>query len=59
MIVKVFSCPGQTLSPYSKKGVTVIIAVTGELFVLFAVKAGIFPTPLLGSPILVLLFVHV
>ena len=40
-------------------GVTVIVAVTGELPVLIAMKAGMFPVPLAASPIEVLLFVHV
>ena len=40
-------------------GVTVIIAVTGALVVLTAVKAGIFPLPLAAKPIAGLLFVQV
>ena len=59
MIVKVLSSPGQTFSPFKNVGVTVIIAVTGVLVVLFAVKAGILPAPLLERPILGVLFVHV
>ena len=39
-------------------GVTVIVAVTGTIPVLTAVKAGRLPVPLADSPILVLLLVQ-
>ena len=40
-------------------GVTVIVAVVGEVVALVAVNAGMLPEPLAASPILVLLLVHV
>jgi hypothetical protein len=40
-------------------GVTVIVAVIGEVVALIAVNAGILPEPLAASPIAVLLLVHV
>ena len=40
-------------------GVTVIVAVIGEVVALVAVNEGIFPVPLAGRPIAVLLLVQV
>jgi hypothetical protein len=40
-------------------GVTVIVAVTGDVVALAAVNVGTSPEPLAASPIAVLLFVHV
>ena len=40
-------------------GVTVIVAVIGEVPVLVAVKEGTFPVPLAAKPIVVLLLVQV
>ena len=59
VIVKVLSSPGQTLPSYSNKGITVIVATTGSVVKLVAVKAGILSAPLLERPILGVLFVHV
>ena len=39
-------------------GVTVIVAVIGDVVLLIAVKAGIFPLPFAARPIAVLLFVQ-
>jgi len=39
--------------------VTIIVAVIGEVVLLVAVNAGIFPVPLAASPIKVFEFVHV
>ena len=47
--------PGQL----SAVGVTVIVALIGELVVLVAVNDGTLPEPLAASPMAVLLFVHV
>jgi hypothetical protein len=54
VIVNVFGKPGQPVAD----GVTVIVAVSGALVVLVAVKAGIFPFPLAANPIEVLLLVQ-
>jgi hypothetical protein len=54
VIVNVLGAPGQP----DAEGVTVIVAVTGVLLLLMAVKAGIFPLPLAAKPIEVLLFVQ-
>ena len=51
-MVKVCGVPAHP----SNDGVTVTVAVTGEVPVLVAVKEGIFPVPVAPSPILVLLF---
>ena len=50
--------PSQVTDPLVKWGVIRIVATTGAVPVLFAVKAGIFPVPLAASPILLVLFVH-
>jgi hypothetical protein len=54
VIVKVCGVPAQP----SKEGVTVTVAVTGDVPALTAVKEGILPVPLAASPIEVLLLVH-
>ena len=54
IIVKVSVFPGQPLI----NGVTTIVAVTGVVPVLVAVKLAIFPVPLAAKPMLVLLFVQ-
>lgn len=54
MIVKLCATPEQPLA----EGVTVIVAVTGELVAFTAVKAGIAPVPFAARPIEGLLFVQ-
>ena len=53
-MVNVCGMPGQPAAD----GVTVIVAITGALVALMAVKAIIFPLPDAASPIDVLLFVQ-
>ena len=53
-MVNVWAAPGQPAAD----GVTVIVAVTGALVKLMAVKAGIFPLPEAAKPIVGLLFVQ-
>jgi len=53
-MVKVNGKPGHPKAD----GVTVMVAVTAVLPVLVAVNAAIFPLPLAGKPIEVLLFVQ-
>ena len=57
-MVKVCAVPLQDVAPFVKVGVTVIVAVTGAVLVLVAVKAAILPVPLAASPIDVLLLVQ-
>ena len=54
VMVNVCGMPGQPAAD----GVTVIVAVTGALVALMAVKAGIFPLPEAAKPIVGLLFVQ-
>ena len=54
VMVKVCGVPGQP----AKVGVTVIVAVTGDVVALVAVKAAILPVPLAAKPMLVVLFVQ-
>lgn len=54
VMVKLTGVPGQPLAV----GVTVIVAVIGELVALVAVKAAILPVPLAARPMVVLLFTH-
>ena len=49
---------GVPVQPFAV-GVTVIVAVIGEVVALVAVNGGILPKPLAVRPIDVLLFVHV
>ena len=58
VIVKVDEVPVQLIPPFVYIGVTVMVAVTGELPVLIAVKEGIFPVPLPPNPIEVVVFVQ-
>ena len=53
-MVNVCGIPGHPAAD----GVTVIVAVTGALVKLVAVKDGIFPLPAAPRPIVVLLFVQ-
>jgi hypothetical protein len=57
-MVKVFAGPVQGTEPLVKVGVTVIVAVTGDVPVLTAVNAAILPAPLAPRPIVVLSFVQ-
>lgn len=54
-MVKLTGLPTQPVDD----GVTVIVAVTGALVVLMAVKLAILPVPDAASPIVVLLLVQV
>ena len=58
VIVKLVDGPLQLTVPFVNVDVTVIVAVTGDVPVLVAVKAAMFPLPLAPRPILVVLFVH-
>ena len=58
VMVKVIAVPVQVTPLLVKLGVTVIVAVTGAVPVLVAVKEGILPTPDAASPIDGLLFVQ-
>jgi hypothetical protein len=55
VIVNVVGVP---VHPFAE-GVTVIVAVIGEVVAFVAVNAGTLPEPLAASPMAVLLFVHV
>jgi len=54
-MVKVVGVPVQAFAD----GVTVMVAVMGEVVALVAVNEGILPEPLAVRPMAVLLFVHV
>ena len=58
VIVKVCAVPEQLTPPFVKVGVTVMVAVTGDVPVLIALNDAIFPVPFAARPIVVLLFVH-
>ena len=58
MIVKILAGPAQLVPPLVKVGVTVMVATTGEVVVLMAVKGPILPLPADESPMLVVLLVH-
>ena len=58
VIVKLVVGPVQGTPPLVKVGVTVIVAVTGDVPVLMAVNAAILPVPLANNPIEGVLFVH-
>ena len=58
MIVKVVGVPLQPTDPLVKRGVTVIVAVTGAVPVLTAVKEEMSPVPLANNPIEGVLFVQ-
>ena len=51
VIVNVIDVPTQLTPPLVNVGVTVMVAVTGELLVLLAVNVGMFPLPLAARPI--------
>ena len=51
MIVKVLLVPKQLTPPFTNVGVTVMVAVTGAVLVLLAVKDKMFPEPLAARPI--------
>jgi len=48
---KVFEGPLHTTAPLVKRGVTIIVATTGAVPELTAVKEAIFPEPAAESPI--------
>ena len=50
VIVNVIDVPTQLTPPLVNVGVTVMVAVTGELLVLLAVNVGMFPLPLAARP---------
>ena len=58
VMVKLFDGPGQLTLPLVKVGVTVMVATTGAVPVLSAVKEDIFPVPLEASPIEAVVFVQ-
>ena len=58
VIVKVCTGPGQLVPPLVNVGVTVIVAITGAVPALSAVKEGIFPMPFAARFIDGVLFVH-
>jgi hypothetical protein len=57
-MVKVSAGPTQLTEPFVKVGVTVIVALIGDVPALVAVNDGILPAPLTPRPIAVLLFDH-
>ena len=58
VIVNVSGLPGQDTVPFVNVGVTVIVAITGAVPELVAVKDAIFPLPDAGSPMPGAEFVH-
>ena len=58
MIVKVVGVPLQPTEPLVKRGVTVIVAVTGVVPVFTAVKLAMSPVPVAPRPIEGVLFVQ-
>ena len=59
VIVNVFTGPSQVTDPFSKCGVTTIVATTGAVPVFVAVNDAISPVPLAASPIEISSFVQV
>ncbi len=59
VIVNVIGVPVQSVPPFRKLGVTVIVAVTGALVALVAVNDAMSPVPLAARPIDGVLLVHV
>ena len=57
-MVKLLAAPMQLVPPLVNVGVTVMVAMTGEVVVLRAVKGPIFPVPPTAKPMLVVVFVH-
>lgn len=58
VIVKLIVGPVQVTPPDVNTGVTVMVATTGALVILVAVKLGILPVPVAARPILTLLLVQ-
>ena len=58
VIVKFLGIPGHVTPAFVNTGVTVMVATTTVVPPLMAVKDAIFPVPLAGKPIDVLLFVQ-
>jgi hypothetical protein len=58
VIVQVVEVPSQIAEPFVKRGVTVIVAVTGAVPVLIAVNEAISPVPLADNPMEGVLFVQ-
>ena len=58
VIVKVIGVPVQVTPPFVKLAVTVMVAVTGALVTLVAIKLAILPVPLAARPMDVVLFVQ-
>ena len=57
-MVNVFVEPGQPAPPFVKVGVTTIVATTGDVPLLVAVKDAIPPVPVAANPIPGLLLVQ-
>ena len=57
-MVNVFTGPSQVTAEAVKCGVTVMVATTGAVPLFTAVNMEIFPVPLAGKPMLVVLFAH-
>ena len=57
-MVKLPAAPGQGVPPLVNVGVTVMVAVAGEVVVLSATNGPILPLPADASPMLVVVFVH-
>jgi hypothetical protein len=57
-MVKLVGVPSQIADPFVKRGVTVIVAITGAVPVLTAANEAIFPVPLTDNPIEGVLFVQ-
>ena len=58
VIVNVFAVPVHVTPLFVYDGVTVIVAIIGELVVFVTVNAAISPVPLAAKPMLVVLFVQ-
>ena len=58
MIVKLVDGPLQFTDPFAKVGVTVMVAVTGDVPRLIALNDAMFPLPLAARPMLGVLLVH-
>ena len=58
VMVKVSAGPTQFTEPLAKVGITVIVALIGDVPALVAVKEAMFPEPLAPRPMAVLLFAH-
>ena len=58
-MVKLFTAPSQVTDPFSKWGVTVMVATTGAVAVLVTVNDGMSSVPLAARPMEVLSLVQV